>query len=85
MCILNGMARHKPMTVAEMARMGGLARAETQTADELSKQGRKAANSRWANATEEERKAHGEMLAKARAAKRHKPTEKGRTREGKAK
>ena len=61
-----------PMTVQEMASLGGKARAESLTADELSKSGKKAANSRWASMSEGERKAHGAMLAAARAKKRGK-------------
>lgn len=39
---------------------------------ERSKLGRAAAESRWANATAEERAAHGKMLAAARKKKRRK-------------
>jgi len=69
--------KKKPlMTVQEMASLGGKARAESLTADELSKSGKKAANSRWSSMSEEERKAHGAMLAAARAKKRGKGNKK---------
>lgn len=57
------------MTVQEMASLGGKARADSLTSDQLSKSGKKAANAKWANMSEEDRKAHGAMLAKARAKK----------------
>jgi len=53
-----------------MASMGGKARAKSLTEEQASKAGKKAANSRWANMSEEDRKAHGAMLAAARAKKR---------------
>lgn len=62
--------KKKAMTVREMASMGGRARAESLTPEERSEGSKKAADSKWASMTEAERKAHGAMLAKARAAKR---------------
>ena len=46
-CILAGM---KELTVSEMASLGGKARAEKLSAEELSDQGRKAVQARWAKA-----------------------------------
>lgn len=63
-------AKKKPMTVQEMASMGGRARADSLTSEQLSKSGKKAAKSRWDGMSEADRKAHGAMLAAARAKKR---------------
>lgn len=62
--------KSKPMTVQEMASMGGKARASSLTSDQKSKSAKNAAASKWASMTEAERKAHGAMLAAARAKKR---------------
>lgn len=59
-----------PMTVQELASLGGKARAESLTTEQASKIGKQAANSRWASMSEADRKAHGAMLTKARAKKR---------------
>ena len=58
--------------VAEIGRKGGNARAESMSQEQLSEIGKHGAASRWANATPEERAAHGAMLAAARAKARKK-------------
>lgn len=55
------------MTVEDLARMGGRARADSAGRGELARIGKKGAVSRWEKMSEEERKAHGAMLAAARA------------------
>lgn len=41
------MRQKKALTITELARMGGKARAEKLSSKELSQQGKKAANARW--------------------------------------
>ena len=58
--------------VVKIGRMGGRARAESLTPKEASDIGKKAANSRWANMSEEDRRKHGAMLAASRKKKQGK-------------
>jgi len=58
------------MTVAQMASMGGQARAESLSAGELTEIGKKGAAAKWAGMSEADRKRHGAKLAAARKKKR---------------